>query len=297
MFSKYLNKISIIIFCTLTVLPGIAIAVSDLSARPSLSANEHFTIAKDIDDLSQKLEEPPSTEAAKTAVWHVEQAIAKGYSGHKQAQLLLQKMLWAWGASKYECFSKFKESKDILIQKMCAPFISANERANNMTPELFRTYPDDPKIAHSYFIYISSTGAGNVEKEAMLRKALMLAKDSHLIAALAYVLVDEKKFEEAKERFAEALELVSDEYVLAVNLEKFAFDLRSFGCMLPADLDQVVRAIPDRYKSEFEKHEHEKNVKAKIKPTKDEIKDNRKLAEIKKNVINGIRQAQCKAPQ
>lgn len=293
---KLLVKWCVIIFCTLLAAASTASAASDYSARPSLSAAEHFAAAKAMDDRSEESEEPLSTEAAMQAVWHVDQAIAKGYQDRKQAYRLLDKMLGAVVTSNYDCFmGKYKDSKDHTILKLCAPIIAARKRMNDMIPERYRDYPEDPEIVLSYASYLSVNGASKAEIEALYKKTLQLSKSPEISGVLAYLLVEEEKYDEAKERFAETLELVSDEYLLADNLERFVSHLRGFGCAMPAEIEQAVKAIPERYKSDSEMHKHEQKVKAKVKPTKEELEDSNKLAAIKKQVIDAIRKAQCKS--
>lgn len=290
MFPNYLTKFCTIIFCTFLSVASTAIEASDFSARSSLSAKEHFTAAKATKEQSDKLQEPLSTEASMQAVWHVEQALAKGYPNSKQTRVLLRELLWDWGSSEYRCYNKFKDSKDPAIQKQCAPIVAANERANNMTPELYRDYPDDPEIVSSYLVWISTAGAKNAEKEATLKEALRHSNDRQLVSELAYVLLDEGKFKEAEERFIEAVELSSDDYTLAEKLQKYSRVFAHGRCTMPSDIEPLILTIPKRYKSESGVHEQ----KTEFKPTKEETEDRNKLESIKERLIIGIRQAQCK---
>jgi hypothetical protein len=299
MLIKLLVQSFVIIFFSLFAAVSTAVAESDYSARPSLSAAEHFAAAKAIADLTQDYEDGAEfpTEAAVQAVWHVDQAIAKGYPDHKQADRLLNKMLSVVITSNYDCFmGKYKDSKDPAILKLCAPMIAAKKRKADTISERYRNYPTDPGIVLSYASYMSLNGASKAEIEALYKKTLQLSKSPEISGVLAYLLVEEEKYDEAKERFAETLELVSDEYLLADNLERFVSHLRGFGCAMPAETEQAVKAIPMRYKSESGAHEHEQKIKEKIKPTKEELEDSKKLAAIKKQVIDAIRKAQCKAP-
>ena len=221
-----------------------------------------------------------------------------GYEDRKQARLLLRKMLRYLGASNYDCFvGKYKDAKKSEIMKLCKPYLDATEKADKLTVELYREYPEDPDIIFLYYSYMSTKGMVDFEKEALLKKVIALNSDPHIMAELAYLLIEEKKLNEAKLEFIKILELVSDDYLLADYLERFYFDLRGFGCEVSNEIGQVVNSIPERFKSEFEKHEYEKKVKAKIKPSKDEVEDSKKLAKIRGQVIKGIQQVKCKVSQ
>lgn len=291
MLTKWLVKFCVTTIFALMATANVTFAAIDFSARPSLSAVEHFAAATQIASLVQAEEEPLSTEAAMAAVFHVEQAIAKGYSDRKQSRVLLREMLWAWGASKLDCYGKYKDSKDTAIQKLCTAVVAANERANNMTPELYRDYPDDPKIVSSYLIWVSAAGAENAEKEVILKKGLSRSSDRQLISELAYVLLDEGKFKEAKERFIEALDAISDDYVLADKIQKYSRVLAHGRCAMPSEIETLIQSIPARYKSEFDMREQKVDERAKS--TKEELEDSNKIVSIKKQVINAIHKAKC----
>lgn len=95
------RTMKVLVVKSLLLIAGLTVSVAahseiDLVARPSLTAEQHYKIAKEIADIK---DENPRPELYAAAVFHIEQAIKKGYSDRKSARFFLQEQLMFFAAS------------------------------------------------------------------------------------------------------------------------------------------------------------------------------------------------------
>ena len=261
---------------------AVAFAVDNIAAKKPLSADQHYAAAK---KLAAEDEENIGQDHYAEVVFHIDQAIAKGYKNRKEARLFLQERLRMLGGFTAGCNGVYKDSKDPAIQKQCNQARSAIDRAVKMTAELYKDYPDDARVILLYAVEINQLGAHSKEAETLLRKAATIApQDPDILGELAqYTPVTE-----SKQLFADYVAFTQKDEFISHSI-RFAWDtLRQRGCAASPDLDGIIDSIPRRYDGAGPYVDPKYTV-----AVKQLAEDHDKLLALKKRFVTALRQHRC----